>query len=170
MALSYPFLSKALRVEDGGCFDPTDPSVQKSMRSLLRELNALLSTTYELNTTDMSNNKICYVRVPRTSSDSSFRNSKEWLDAAIQISGLKQNDTFNAAYRIANHLLRFYKDSVLAACETQKSTCVQSNDRNTIPSDECAREGSFPQNPSQGACSDGGYERREYAENVRNQG
>ena len=68
----------------------------------------------------MSNNKICYVRVPRTSSDSSFRNSKEWLDAAIRISGSKQNDTFNAAYRIANHLLRFYKDSVLAACETQK--------------------------------------------------
>jgi len=59
MASSYPFLSKALGVEDGGCFDPTDPSVQKSMRSLLRELNALLSTTYELNTTDMSNNKIC---------------------------------------------------------------------------------------------------------------
>jgi len=77
------------------------------MRSLLRELNALLSTTYELNTTDMSNNKICYVQVPQTSSDSSFRNSKELLDAAIQISGSKQNDTFNAAYRIANHLLRF---------------------------------------------------------------
>jgi hypothetical protein len=59
MASSYPFKSKALGVEDGGCFDPTDPSVQKSMRCLLRELNALLSTTYELNTTDMSNNKIC---------------------------------------------------------------------------------------------------------------
>ena len=120
MASSYPFLSKALGVDDGGCFDPTDPSVQKSMRSLLRELNDLLSTTYELNTTDMSNNtKICYVRVPRTSSDSSFSNSKEWLDAAIQISGSKENDTFKAAYRIANHLLRFYKDSVLAACKTQ---------------------------------------------------
>ena len=68
----------------------------------------------------MSNNKICYLRGPRTSSDSSFRNLKEWLDAAIQISGSKQNDTFNAAYRKANHLLRFYKDSVLAACEMQK--------------------------------------------------
>ncbi len=60
MALSYPFLSKALRGEDDGIFDPTDPSVQKSMCSLLRELNALLSTAYDLNTTDMSNNKICY--------------------------------------------------------------------------------------------------------------
>jgi len=95
MASSYPFLSKALgvEVEDGGCFDPTDPSVQKSMCSLLRESNALLSTTYEFNTTDMSNNKICYVRVPRTSSNSSFHNSKEWLDTAIQIPGSKQNDT-----------------------------------------------------------------------------
>ena len=46
-------------------------------------------------------------------------NSMEWLDVAIQISGLKEKDTFNAAYRIANHLLRFYKDSVLAACKTQ---------------------------------------------------
>jgi hypothetical protein len=33
---------------------------------------------------------------------------------------IEANDTFNAAYRIANHLLRFCKDSVLAACETQK--------------------------------------------------
>ena len=68
----------------------------------------------------MSNNKICYLQGPRTSSDSSFRNLKEWLDAAIQISGSKQNDTFNDAYRIANRLLRFYNDSVLAACKTQK--------------------------------------------------
>jgi hypothetical protein len=67
MASSYPFLTKALRGEDGGGFDPTDPSVQKSMRSLLRELNALLSTRYELKTMDVSNNEICYVRVPRTS-------------------------------------------------------------------------------------------------------
>jgi hypothetical protein len=43
MASSYPFLSKALGVEDGGSFDPSDPLVQKSMRSLLRELNALIS-------------------------------------------------------------------------------------------------------------------------------
>jgi hypothetical protein len=120
MAWSYPHLSKALGGEDGGIFDPTDPSVQKSMRSLLRELNALLSTTYELNTTDMSNNKISYVRVPQTPSDRSFLNSKEWVDTAIQIAGSKHNGTFEAAYRIANHLLRFYKDFVLAACETQK--------------------------------------------------
>ena len=34
MASLYPFLSKALGVEDGGGFDPTDPLVLKSMHSL----------------------------------------------------------------------------------------------------------------------------------------
>jgi hypothetical protein len=49
MAKSYPHLSRALGGEDG--FDPTNPSVLKSMHSLLRELNGLLRTSYELNTT-----------------------------------------------------------------------------------------------------------------------
>ena len=57
--------------------------------SLLRELNVLLSTKHGLNTTDMANNKISYVRVPQTKSDRSFLNSKEWLDTAIEISGSK---------------------------------------------------------------------------------
>ena len=43
------------------------------MCSLLRELNVLLSTKYGLNTTDMANNKISYVRVTQTKSDRSFR-------------------------------------------------------------------------------------------------
>jgi hypothetical protein len=47
-------------------------------------------------------------------------NTKEWLDVAIRISGSKEGDTFNSAYRIANHLWHFYKDSILAACETQR--------------------------------------------------
>ncbi len=42
---------------------------------------------YELDTTDMSNNKILYVQVPRTTSDHSFHNSKEWVDTVIQIAG-----------------------------------------------------------------------------------
>ncbi len=50
MARSYPHLSKVLGGEDG-FFDPTDPLVQKLMHSLLRELNGVLSTTYEFNTT-----------------------------------------------------------------------------------------------------------------------
>ena len=75
MAKSYPHLSKALGLEDG--FDPTDPHVQKSMRGLLTELNDILSTTYELNVSGISNKKISYVRVPQTNSDNSFCNSKE---------------------------------------------------------------------------------------------
>ncbi len=87
MAESYPHLSQALRGEDG--FDPTNPSVQKSMRSLLKEIICLLSTTYQLDVCGISNNKISYVGVPRTQSDRSFLNSKEWLDTAIQINRSK---------------------------------------------------------------------------------
>jgi hypothetical protein len=48
-----------------------------------------------------------------------FQNLKEWLDAVIQIARSKHEGTFESAYRITNHLVRFYKDSVIAACETQ---------------------------------------------------
>jgi hypothetical protein len=61
------------------------------------ELNDLLSTTYGLNVSDMSYKKISYVRVPRTSSDRSFQNSKEWVDTAIQITGSKHAGTYEAA-------------------------------------------------------------------------
>jgi hypothetical protein len=86
----------------------------------LAELIDLLSTDYELNVIDSSNNTLSFVRVPKTSSDRSFRNSKEWLNVAIKIAASKHETTYEAAYRIANHLCHFYKDSVLAACETQK--------------------------------------------------
>jgi hypothetical protein len=118
MAKLYPHLAGALGGEDG--FDPMNPSVQKSMHCLLRELNHLLSTTYELNGSDTSNNKISYVRVPCTSSNHSFLNSKEWVDTAIQITGSKHGGTFELVHRVAYHLLHFYKDSVLAACKNQK--------------------------------------------------
>ena len=41
MAKSYPYVSRALGGEDG--FDPTNPSVKRSMHGLLRELNELLA-------------------------------------------------------------------------------------------------------------------------------
>jgi len=44
------------------------------------------------------------VRVPRTQSDRSFLNSKEWVDTAIQIAGSKHGGTFESAKRIANHI------------------------------------------------------------------
>ena len=54
-AESYPYLLRALGGEDG--FDPKNPSVQKSMHSLLDELNGILSTTYLLNVHDIWNKK-----------------------------------------------------------------------------------------------------------------
>ncbi len=56
MAKSYPHLARALGGEDE--FDPTNPSVRKSMHYLLTELNDLLSITYGLNVSDMSYKKI----------------------------------------------------------------------------------------------------------------
>jgi len=94
MANSYPHLVPALGVGEDG-FDPTNPSVQKSMRSLLSELNDLLSTTYQLDVSGLSNKRISHVRVPRTKSDRSFWNSKEWIDTAIQISGSKHAEHLN---------------------------------------------------------------------------
>jgi hypothetical protein len=119
MSKQFPNLSHALG-DDDGFFDPTNPSVDKSMRGLLKELNHLLSTEYELNLRGISNKHISYVRVSTTSSDHAFTNSKEWLNTAIQIAGSKHNDTFESTYHVANHLLRFYKDSVIAECKTQR--------------------------------------------------
>ena len=38
----------------------------------------------------------------------------------IRILGSKERDSFNSAYCITNHLLHFYKESVLAPCEAQR--------------------------------------------------
>ena len=46
MVKSYPYLSQALGGEDG--FDPSNPSVKRSMFGLVAELNELLSTEYQL--------------------------------------------------------------------------------------------------------------------------
>jgi len=60
MAKSYPHLLQAFGAGEEGS-DPTNPSVQKSMRSLLSESNNLLSTAYQLDVTGLSNKRISYV-------------------------------------------------------------------------------------------------------------
>jgi hypothetical protein len=95
MAKLYPHLVWALGVGEDG-FNPTNPSVQKSMRSLLSELNDLLSTTYQLDVRGLSSNRISYVWVPRTKGDRSSQNLKEWVDTAIQIAGSKHDGTFES--------------------------------------------------------------------------
>jgi hypothetical protein len=102
----YPQLSCALGKEDG--FNPADPTIQKIMRALLAESIGLLSKDYELNLIDSANNSVSYVRVPKTSSNQSFQNTKEWLDVAIKIAGSKHGGTFKSAYHITNHLIRLY--------------------------------------------------------------
>ncbi len=115
----YPHLCSALGLDDG--FDPTSPSIQKSMVALLTEIHCLFSTEFELVIGGYGNKNIHFIRVPQTSSNNSFRNSKEWLNVAIRVSGSKEGSTFNSAYCIANHLFCFYKDSTLAACKAQKA-------------------------------------------------
>jgi hypothetical protein len=75
--------------------------------------------TYQLDVSGISNNKLTYVRVPWTQSDCSFLNSKEWVDTAIQIARSKHGGTYESAYRITNHIIKYYRDSFLAACEAQ---------------------------------------------------
>ena len=93
----YPHLLHALGKEEDG-FNPADPTIQKIMRGLLAELIDLLSKDYELNIIDSANNSVSYIHVPKTSSDWSFQNSKEWLDAAIKVAGTKHKGTYEAAY------------------------------------------------------------------------
>jgi len=124
MPKQYPNLSHALG-DDDGFFDPTDPLVDKSMQGLLKELNHLLGTKYELNLRGISNQHISYVRVPRTTSDHTYTNSKEWLDTTIKISGSRKGGTFESAYCIVNHLIKYYKDSFLAACKTQQVPVIK---------------------------------------------
>jgi hypothetical protein len=77
------------------------------MQGLLTELTHYLSTEYELKVKDIAKpgHVIHYVRVPTTSSNLSFNNSKEWLDAAIQIAGSQHGGTYKSAYCIAMHLI-----------------------------------------------------------------
>ena len=98
----YPHLLSALGKEEDG-FNPVDPTIQKIMKGLLAKLIDLLSKDYELNIIDSAYNSVSYIRVPKTSRDRSFQNSKEWLDAAIKVAGKKHKGTYEAAYRISNH-------------------------------------------------------------------
>ncbi len=83
----YPNASRALGQDD--LFNLGDPPTLKRSWALLAELIDLLSDDYELNITDSANNSVTWVRVPKTSSDRSFPNSKEWLDIAIRVAGSK---------------------------------------------------------------------------------
>ncbi len=60
-----------------------------------------------------------FVRVPHSSSDKSFNNTKSRVDEALKYNGLTHGGTFESAFRVSNHLCRFYRDSFVAAMEKQ---------------------------------------------------
>jgi hypothetical protein len=60
-----------------------------------------------------------------SSSDKSFNNHKSWVDEALQISGSPHNGTFESAFRVVNHMCRFYKDSVVKALNKQGMVIAQ---------------------------------------------
>jgi hypothetical protein len=68
----YPHLCSALGLDDG--FDPTSPSIQKSLVALSTEIHPLFSTEFELVIRVYGNKNIHYIRVLQTSSDDSFHN------------------------------------------------------------------------------------------------
>ena len=68
---------------------------------------------------------IVFVRVPRSSSDKSFNNPKSWVDQALKYNGSPHPTTFESAFRVSNHLCRFYKDAFFAAMEKQGMPIAQ---------------------------------------------
>ncbi len=66
-----------------------------------------------------------FVRVPRSSSDKSFNNTKSWVDEALKYNGSTHGGTFESAFRVSNHLCRFYRDSFVAAMEKQEMPIAQ---------------------------------------------
>ncbi len=119
MSWSYLHLPKALGGEDGGIFDPMDPSVQKSMLSLLRELNALLST-YELNTMDMLHNKYRTWECLRQQVTARFSTQKS---GSIQPSKQPDQNTMAHLNLLTELPIRFYIDSV-PHVKCKKYLCV----------------------------------------------
>jgi hypothetical protein len=74
---------------------------------------------------DFGGHDVMFVRVPRSSSDKSFNNTKSWVGEALKYNGSTHGRTFESAFRISNHLCRFYRDSFVAAMEKQGMPIAQ---------------------------------------------
>jgi hypothetical protein len=66
------------------------------------------------------------VRVPRTQSDCSFLNSKEWVDTAIQITESKHGGIFESAKCITNHI---HLIAQVCCCVASRRDAVSSSRR-----------------------------------------
>jgi hypothetical protein len=90
----YPNVRRALGVADDAVFDPSEPATNKSMQLLLSELVDIMCKGNELTVNSNNGKLLSFVKVPKTSTDRSFLNSKKWLDDAIHIAGSKHDGTF----------------------------------------------------------------------------
>jgi hypothetical protein len=110
----YPILAGLY----GDEFDPFDQETQGSIRFMLLEIIHLLdSSRGGLRVKGFGGHDVDFIRVPRSSIDRSFNNTKSWVDEALQINGSTHGGTFESAFRVSNHLCRFYRDSFVAAVE-----------------------------------------------------
>ncbi len=82
--------------------------------------------------TDHGGHKNSYIRVPHASSNLLFNNTKLWIDKALEINGSPHNGTFESAYRVANHLCRFYGDSVSVREALKKQGWVVAEKMSTV--------------------------------------
>ena len=119
----YPILAGIY----GNEFDSADHKTLNSVRSMLSEIVHLLDASrVGLQVKDFGGHNIMFVRVvPRSSSDKSFNNTKSWVDEALKYNGSTHGRTFESAFRVSNHLCRFYRDSFVAAMEKQGMPIAQ---------------------------------------------
>jgi hypothetical protein len=118
----YPILAGIY----GDEFDPVDHKTLVSVRSMLLEIVHLLDALQEgLKVKDFGGHDVVFVRVPCSSSDKLFNNTKSWVDEALKINGSTHGGKFEIAFRVSNHLCRFYRDSFVAAMNKQGMAIAQ---------------------------------------------
>jgi hypothetical protein len=112
----YPILAGLY----GDEFDLFDQEMQWLIRCMLMEIIHLPDSLWGgLRVKDFGGHDVNFIQVPHSSSDKYFNNTKLWVDEALQINRSTHSGSFESAFRISNHLCRFYRDSFVAAMEKQ---------------------------------------------------
>jgi hypothetical protein len=107
-------------------FDPVDHKTLDSIRPMLSEIVHLLDALREgLKVKDFGGHDIMFVRVPHSSSETLFNNTKSWVDEALKYNESTRGGSFDSAFRVLNHLCRFCRDSFVAAMEKQGMLIAQ---------------------------------------------
>ncbi|KAL7553941.1 hypothetical protein ACHAWF_017571 [Thalassiosira exigua] len=101
----------------GTDFNPQEDETKEDLQGLALQILGYYQKGSSVTLKDSRNHDVSYVHIKKASSDESFRKSRDWLEEAIAISGSKEPDTSGSAFRIANHLFKYYKDAGVAAAE-----------------------------------------------------